>query len=71
MENVALWAEVIVSSKLLVRCTIQGRQVDFKPLHLQAGTTVERSGDRGFVVVPAWLATAMELAELPIRGIEH
>jgi hypothetical protein len=62
METVALWAdEVIVSSDLLVRCMIDGRRVDFQPLHLQPGTTVKQSGDTGLVVVPNWLASAMEL----------
>jgi hypothetical protein len=62
METVALWAdEVIVSSDLLVRCMIDGRRIDFKPLHIQPGTTVKQSGDAGLVVVPNWLASAMEL----------
>ena len=62
MGTIALWAEVIVSSKVLLRCMIQGRRVDFHPLHVQPGTTVQRSGDTGLVVVPVWLARAMELA---------
>jgi hypothetical protein len=62
MDTVELWAdEVIVSSDQLVRCMIDGRRVDFTPLHLQPGTTVKQSGDTGFVVVPNWLARVMEL----------
>jgi hypothetical protein len=61
MATIALRAEVVVSSDLLVRCMIDGRRVDLHPLHLQPGTTVERAGDTGVVVIPDWLADALEL----------
>ncbi len=61
MGTVELSAEVIVSSALLYRCIIQDRCIDFQPLHVQPGTTARRSGDKGIVVIPTWLAAAMGL----------
>lgn len=62
MATVALHAEVVVGSNLLLRCIVDGRSIDLHPLHLQPGTTAWRSGDQGVIVIPDWLAKAMRLA---------
>jgi hypothetical protein len=59
---VALPAAVIVWSGSLFRCTIQGRQIDIPLNCVQPGTTVQRSGDQGIVVVPKWCAAVLGLA---------
>jgi len=57
MATVALRAEVIVWSESLFRCVIEGQRIP--PNCVQPGTTVRRSGDRGIVVVPTWLAAVL------------
>ena len=61
-EPIVLLAEVVVWSGLLLRCMIEGRQVDIPPNCVQPGTTVRRSGDQGILVVPSWCAAALGLA---------
>jgi hypothetical protein len=61
MDTVALRADVVVVSKLLVRCIVDGRRIDLHPIHLLPGTTVQRAGDQGLVVIPAWLAEALSI----------
>ena len=55
-------AHVIVWSALLLRCIFGDREVDLSPQLLLPGTTVERNGDQGIVVLPAWYATTLGLA---------
>jgi hypothetical protein len=62
MDTVALRAQVVVASKMLVRCIVEGRPIDLHPIHLLPGTTVQRSGDQGLVVIPAWLAETLSIA---------
>ena len=62
MATTAVRAEVIVWSDLLLRCLIEGRQVDIPPQLAQPGTTVRQSGDQGIVVLPTWCVAALDLA---------
>lgn len=59
---IALPAEVVVWSGSLLRCIIRGRQVDISLSCVKPGTTVQRSGDQGIVVVPTWYAAALGFA---------
>ena len=59
---VALPAEVVVWSGSLLRCIIEQRQVDISVECVESGTTVQRSGDQGLVVVPTWYAAALGFA---------
>jgi len=67
MATVALQAEVVMCSSTLLRCIVDDRCIDLHPLHLQPGTTARRSGDRGVIVIPDWLAKAMRLAPVPMK----
>ena len=70
MATVALQAEVIVWSSLLFRCVINGRRYNIPAACVEPGTTVQRSGDQGVVVVPMWVATALGLAKPTTRRSE-
>ena len=61
MEVEEFQAEVVVGGDQFLHCLILGKRVDIPPFLLQPGSTVTRSGDRGILVIPRWLAIGLAL----------
>ncbi len=52
--------EVVDDSGGVLECRHQGRALWVNVSQLAAGTTVRRTGDRGRLVIPRWLADTLD-----------
>jgi hypothetical protein len=54
-------AEVLTASNTALVVRVQGRRVTVPRGDLEQGTTIQRDGDRGTLVIPRWLADTLGL----------
>jgi hypothetical protein len=55
--------EVLRASEMTMRCRVQGKDVTVVRLQVMHGTTVQREGDRGRLVLPRWAIQELGLPE--------
>jgi hypothetical protein len=55
--------EVLRASNLTMRCRVKGQDVTVARLQVMHGTTVQRDGDRGRLVLPRWTVRELGLPE--------
>jgi hypothetical protein len=53
--------EVVRATDLIVVYRVDGHEVRVPPLHIRSGTTAQRNGQRGTLVLPRWIAKELGL----------
>jgi hypothetical protein len=54
-------AEVLTATNTALVVRVKGRRVTVPRGDLEPGTTIQRDGDRGTLVIPRWLADTLGL----------
>lgn len=53
--------EVVKANDMRVVYRVDGREVSVPPLHIRPGSTATRTGQRGTLVLPRWVAQQLAL----------
>ncbi len=55
--------EVMSATDMRVLYRVDGRVVTVPPLHIRAGSTATRTGQRGTLILPRWVAEELALVD--------